>query len=215
MNLKNVSIIRNTSTLKFLVGLIALNTVPILAMLINYTTVSANSSLSSNKIQQLPNLIAQQQICRVVNIKTGQLALRFTPNGKSRAGLNNRNTVAFLQRGGTPWAYVRVISGPNSQVNGLEGWVNAQYLSCAQDTEVVSTRQVFCDVVNIKTGQLALRFTPNGKSRAGLNNGNVIKWLRQGSGPWVYVRVLEGPNSGVNGLEGWVNSNYLSCYDDA
>lgn len=83
-----------------------------------------------------------------------------------------------------------------------------------QSPTLIAQQQI-CSVVNIKTGQLALRFTPNGKSRAGLNNGNTVKWLRQGSGAWVYVRVLEGPNSAVKGLEGWVNSNYLSCYDDA
>lgn len=85
----------------------------------------------------------------------------------------------------------------------------------AKNALIAQTPQVFCDVINIKTGQLALRFTPGGKSRAGLNNGNVVKWLRDGNSPWVYVRVLQGPNRRVNGLTGWVNSDYLSCYDDA
>ena len=85
----------------------------------------------------------------------------------------------------------------------------------ANNALLAQTPQVFCDVINIRTGQLALRFTPGGKSRAGLNNGNVVKWLRDGNSPWVYVRVLQGPNRRVNGLTGWVNSDYLSCYDDA
>lgn len=68
-------------------------------------------------------------ICSVINIQRGQLALRFNPNGSSRAGLNNGNTVLPLQRQGI-WSYVRVMSGPNRQVNGLEGWVNSNYLSC-------------------------------------------------------------------------------------
>jgi hypothetical protein len=85
----------------------------------------------------------------------------------------------------------------------------------AKNALLAQTPQVFCDVINIKTGQLALRFTPGGKARAGLNNGNVVKWLRDGNSPWVYVRVLQGPNRRVNGLTGWVNSDYLSCYDDA
>lgn len=80
---------------------------------------------------------------------------------------------------------------------------------------LAQTPQVFCDVINIKTGQLALRFTPGGKARAGLNNGNVVKWLRDGNSPWIYVRVVQGPNRRINGLTGWVNSDYLSCYDDA
>lgn len=171
-------------------------------------------SVTDNNTQQSSILMAQLQTCSVVNIQSGQLALRFSPNGASRAGLNNGNTVAFLKRGGEPWAYVQVINGPNSGVNGLEGWVNAQYLSCGQISAVSQPPQVFCDVTNIKTGQLALRHSPNGQSRAGLNNGNTVKWLNKGRGPWVYVRVMNGPNLAVNGLEGWVNENYLSCYDD-
>ena len=44
-----------------------------------------------------------------------------------------------------------------------------------------------------------------------MDNGNTVALLRRGSAPWVYVRVLDGPNRRINGLEGWVNSNYLSC----
>jgi len=173
------------------------------------------SSVTPKNIRQSSTLIAQQQICNVVNIQTGQLALRNSPGGESRAGLNNGNTVAFLRGDGAPWAYVRVVNGSNSRVNGLEGWVNANYLSCSQASAVTPSPQIFCDVVNIRTGQLALRFSPGGESRAGLNNGNTIKWLRDGNNPWVYVRVVNGSNNAVNGLEGWVNSDYLSCYDDA
>jgi hypothetical protein len=172
------------------------------------------NSVTPQNTRQSSTLIAQQQICSVVNIQTGQLALRRSPGGESRAGLNNGNTVAFVRRGGEPWAYVRVVNGPNSRVNGLEGWVNANYLSCDQASEVNSSPQVFCDVVNIRTGQLAVRFSPGGRSRAGLNNGNTVTWLREGNNPWVYVRVVDGP-AAVKGVEGWVNSNYLSCYDDA
>ncbi|WP_339394292.1 hypothetical protein [Nostoc sp. UHCC 0870] len=72
------------------------------------------------------------------------------------------------------------------------------------------TWATWCDVVNIKSGQLALRLTPNGKPRAGLNNGNHLQ-LHQQQGIWAYVTVINGPNKKVEGLKGWVNSNYLSC----
>ena len=71
-----------------------------------------------------------------------------------------------------------------------------------------------CRVVGIRTGQLALRFNPNGASRAGLNNGNVVDVYDQqdqDSITWYYVHVIRGPNSRVTGLRGWVNSNYLDC----
>ncbi|MFW9258888.1 hypothetical protein [Nostoc sp. CALU 546] len=79
-------------------------------------------------------------------------------------------------------------------------------------TENVATLKwaTSCDVVNIKSGQLALRDSPNGQSRAGLNNGNNVL-LKEQEGIWAYVSVIQGPNTRVNGLSGWVNSNYLHC----
>jgi hypothetical protein len=173
-----------------------------------------SNSVTPQNTRQSSTLIAQQQICSVVNIQTGQLALRRSPGGESRAGLNNGNTVALLRQGGEPWAYVRVVNGPNRTVNGSEGWVNSNYLSCTQASESNPSPQILCDVVNIRTGQLAVRLSPGGRSRAGMNNGNTVKWLRNGNNPWFYVRVVNGP-AAVKGVEGWVNSNYLSCYDDA
>jgi hypothetical protein len=187
--------------------------IPLLSLSILGLTV-APAALATTVTRNIPQasqrLIAQQVTCRVVNIQTGQLAVRVSPNGKSRAGLDNGNTVALVRRGSTPWTYVRVIDGPNRTVNGLEGWVNSNYLSCGETSASVRGA---CNVVNIRTGQLALRSTPNGESKAGLNNGNVVRRIKDGSAPWVYVRVLQGPNNRVNGLEGWVNSDYLSCYD--
>ena len=85
-------------------------------------------------------------------------------------------------------------------------------------TEVQQQYQVLCDVDNLRQGQLALRNTPNGEARAGLNNGNIVRSLHGEAPPqgiWKYVEVIAGPNSRVEGLKGWVNSNYLICYDDA
>jgi len=191
---------------------ISLVSLSLLSLRFSPVTLATNSSaVKSKTIHQSSTLIAQEQICTVFNIQTGQLALRHSPGGESRAGLDNGNTVALLRQGNLPWAYVRVVNGPNSRVNGLEGWVNANYLSCGQAGEFTPSPQIFCNVINIQTGQLALRFSPGGESRAGLNNGNRVKWLKDANSPWVFVRVVDGP-SGVNGLEGWVNSNYLSCW---
>ncbi len=58
--------------------------------------------------------IANSLSCSVVNIQSGQLALRFTPGGKSRAGLDNGNTVSVIKQQkvrGVYWAYVLVTSG--------------------------------------------------------------------------------------------------------
>jgi RNase P/RNase MRP subunit p29 len=175
---------------------------------LNFSPVVAAKVAAENETRSQPLLMAQQTTCTVTNIQTGQLALRQTPNGNSRAGLDNGNTVALLRQGSAPWVYVRVLQGPNRAVNGVEGWVNSNYLECGQAS---ANSPVTCNVTNIQTGQLALRFTPNGRSRAGLDNGNTVTLLKEGSSPWVYVRVLQGPNRAINGVEGWVNSDYLDC----
>ena len=62
--------------------------------------------------------------------------------------------------------------------------------------------------VLIVTFCMAAHLTP--KSRAGLNNGNHVL-LKKQEEIWAYVDVIRGPNKKVEGLKGWVNSNYLSC----
>ena len=96
-------------------------------------------------------------------------------------------------------------------VNKSKLILSEKLVAVSENTPKVELKwAIWCDVVNIKSGQLALRFTPNGKSRAGLNNGNHVL-LRKQEGIWAYVDVIRGPNKKVKGLKGWVNSNYLSC----
>jgi len=191
----------NLSKLLAAIAILGINCTPA------YAATLATSHPSPQPAKQL---LAQQVTCTVTNLRSGQLALRYTPGGKVKAGLDNGNTVQFLSQGDAPGVYVRVLNGPNSDVNGLEGWVNSNYLVCNDASE---SHQVYCDVTNLRSGQLALRYTPGGKVKAGLDNGNTVQFLSRGDSPWVYVRVLDGPNASVNGLEGWVNSNYLSCHD--
>ncbi len=73
-------------------------------------------------------------ICQVTGIRQGQLALRPAPHGQPFAGLDNGNIVrAFggtLGEEGTVWYDVKVLQGPNPQVEGRQGFVNAEYLRC-------------------------------------------------------------------------------------
>lgn len=103
----------------------------------------------------------------------------------------------------TPFVFLSLIS-LNISPSAL-----ASNSSSAKEKNPIATTS--CSVINIQTGQLALRSSPNGKAIAGLDNGNTVALLRYATSPWVYVRVIEGPNPKVNGLKGWVNSNYLYC----
>ncbi len=102
---------------------------------LNFTTAAFANPSQVHNIQTNKTLIAQAANCSVINIQTGQLAVRFAPNGKSKAGLDNGNTVTLLRNGSAPWVYIRVTDGPNSRVNALEGWVNSNYLSCGSMAE--------------------------------------------------------------------------------
>ena len=85
----------------------------------------------------------------------------------------------------------------------------------AQDTYLAEANKVvYCLVVNIQRGQLAVRSAPGGRSVAGLNNDNVVRFIRRREDQWAYVEVVEGPNSRVNGIQGWVNLDYLECIWD-
>lgn len=90
---------------------------------------------------------------------------------------------------------------------------NATNLANDQVSEsiLLSQGRVFCVVARIRTGQLAVRFTPGGESRAGLNNGDTVRLL-DFQGNWAYIRIVDGPNPQLNGVEGWVNSDYLDCW---
>lgn len=94
-------------------------------------SVAVNITVLSQNTKAVTNLIAEQRVsCRVVGIKRGQLALRYSPGGAARAGLDNGNSVVLLDNPQGDWVSVRVVSGPNRAVNGLKGWVNNGYLNC-------------------------------------------------------------------------------------
>lgn len=153
-------------------------------------------------------------------------------NGKTYTGCNAKGECISLEDG-TSWRDngYRGTTWDNGDYTYSVSWredVNEQmYLTVYNKDKQILRRQLtaiaenvlpvvplrwatWCDVVNIKSGQLALRFSPNGKSRAGLNNGNHVL-VNKTQGIWAYVTVIRGPNTRVNGLEGWVNSNYLTC----
>ncbi|GAA6624292.1 hypothetical protein [Scytonema sp. NUACC26] len=74
--------------------------------------------------------------------------------------------------------------------------------------------QRWCDVTGVYTGQLPVLHAPAGESKAALNNGNIVRAIRQ-KGDWTYIEVARGPNVGINRVRGWVNSNYLECTKQA
>ncbi|MGC1247137.1 MAG: hypothetical protein WA865_13070 [Spirulinaceae cyanobacterium] len=74
---------------------------------------------------------------------------------------------------------------------------------------------VYCEVKDIITGQLALRYETTLQPHAGLDNGNIVQAYGGSIGEngiiWYYVNVLQGPNYRVDGKEGVVNAKYLLC----
>ena len=68
-----------------------------------------------------------------------------------------------------------------------------------------SVRTRSCQVVNIRSGQLALRRSPGGKVIGRLSNGDKLTKFGTGLPRWVYVSVER------NNQSGYVSSQYLSC----
>ncbi|MFN6464604.1 MAG: hypothetical protein RMZ41_022690 [Nostoc sp. DedVER02] len=124
-----------------------------------------------------------------------------------------------LAKGIENWIYVSVIDADSSKQKGLEGWMSSSSLKCRGN--VAQVKPALCEVTGLKSGQLALRATPGGKSTAGLDNGNNITLLKpdivslQGRPtPWVNVRVTNSLNKRIVGREGWINSEYIDCYSN-
>lgn len=150
------------------------------------------SPISKNHQSARTLLIAQGTSCHVINLQRGQLALRFAPNGKSRAGLDNWDTVEVL-RNGSGWSYVRVINGPNRQVNGLEGWVNSNYLSCSGVTQSKN----FTNVI-VFDPPSKVRTSPNGNVLCTISNQRVIQVYSEPQGSWYRTSACGG---------GWIHDS--------
>ncbi len=150
-------------------------------------------------LAQMPPLLAQQVQRAVVFAPPSNV--RATPNGQIICSIKAVTTITLYSYN-NGWY--------ETDACGSWGYIHQSQISI-QSSGQRNSSEVYCIVTNIRRGQLALRKAPNGESIAGLNNDNVVRFIR-GDMPWYYVRVTQGPNSRVNGLEGWVNANYLECF---
>ena len=142
----------------------------------------------------------------LANAQSIQSAVVIDPPSNVRAKPNGAILCSIRSQ-----KYIAVYDNRNgwykTDVCGRPGYIHQSQIRLESNSEAVES---YCSVTGIQTGQLALRLSPNGKSKAGLNNGNTVLPIRT-QGNWSYVRVISGPNNRVNGLEGWVNSNYIAC----
>ncbi|BAQ59788.1 hypothetical protein GM3708_193 [Geminocystis sp. NIES-3708] len=127
--------------------------------------------------------------------------VRATPNGQILCSI--KTVTAIDTYGYSNGWYITDVCGKN-------GYIHESQIRF-QSTSQSSSSSGNCSVINIKTGQLAVRKSPDGESIAGLNNNNIVQYIK-GDFPWYYIKVINGPNSRVNGKTGWVNANYLNCY---
>lgn len=124
-----------------------------------------------------------------------------------------------LAKGIDNWIYVSIINADNPKEIGLEGWLKSNHLKC--NGNLAQVKPAICEVIGLKSGQLALRKTPGGISQAGLDNSNNVTLLQPDilslsarPTPWVNVRVTNSSNNRILGIEGWVNTEYLNCYSN-
>ena len=173
-----------------------LASIPVLSLSVaglSFAPATAITSLAVNNQAVRTLLIAQGTSCNVINIQTGQLALRFAPNGKTRAGLDNGNTVEVIRNGSGVWSYVRVLNGPNSRVNGLEGWVNSNYLSCVRVAQSEDSANVI-----VFDPPSKVRTSPNGNILCTITNRRVIQVSLEPQGSWYHTSACGG---------GWIHDS--------
>ncbi|PHV62794.1 protein kinase domain-containing protein [Cyanobacterium aponinum] len=127
--------------------------------------------------------------------------IRTTPNGEIICSVNAVTSITINTYGSANGWYVTDFCGRN-------GYIHHSQIHFENTVHV--EKNPSCLVTNIKTGQLAVRKSPGGESLAGLNNDDVVQYIR-GDFPWYYIRVIEGSNRSLNGRTGWVNANYLEC----
>jgi serine/threonine-protein kinase len=127
--------------------------------------------------------------------------IRNAPDGEIICTISKKISLTVYQKEGQ-WYYTDLCGG---------GYIHQSQLRFPAPNSGQNASTNRARVVGIKQGQLALRDAPNGRSLAGLNNGNVVQILEQ-QGNWAYVEVLNGPNAKINGMRGWVNSYYLVLF---
>ena len=127
--------------------------------------------------------------------------IRNAPNGEIICSITKKSYLTVYQQEGE-WYYTDSCGG------GYIHRSQIRFESTGSQPNKLTNR---ARDVGIKKGQLALRNAPNGSSLAGLNNGNIVRILEQQNN-WAYVEVINGPNSRVNGMRGWVNSYYLALF---
>lgn len=127
--------------------------------------------------------------------------IRNRPNGEIICTITKKVSLNVEQQEGE-WYYTDLCGG------GYIHQSQIRFQSANSDSSNLTDR---ARVVGLKQGQLALRNSPNGRSLAGLNNGNIVQILAQQDN-WAYVQVISGPNANVNNMTGWVNSHYLALF---
>ena len=65
-----------------------------------------------------------------------------------------------------------------TDICGQRGYIHSGQVHLQSSSFSTTGKPIFCSVINIQKGQLAVRFSPNGKSKAGLDNGNTVKILK-------------------------------------
>jgi SH3-like domain-containing protein len=194
--------------------------------LISLAVLGINLTVAYRAIASQLQLTQNQDKTKPVLCKATQLGyeealfLRLSKSQKGyKAGTINlyeENTVRLIAKGTAPWYYARVEDGTNK--NGLEGWVNKSQLDCQKKENEV--KPAMCQIEGYNSGKLNLRATPNGEIKASLENSSQVRLLKsEDKFPWIYVRFTQVNNgqgrNKMNGIEGWINSSYVTCHGDS
>ena len=167
---------------------------------------SSLTGLVVSSMNFLPAVISPNKTM-TANAQTGSEAVIFAPPSNVRRTPNGQ-ILCSVKAVTSIYVYGYTNGWYSTSVCGDDGYIHESQIRFTNNSNSSSFK---CIVTNLRSGQLAVRKSPGGASIAGLNNNNVVEYIKEAQYPWYYIRVLNGPNNRVNGVTGWVNANYLDC----
>ena len=96
--------------------------------------------------------------------------VRRTPNGQIICSIKAVTSI---------YVYGYTNGWYGTSVCGSDGYIHESQIRFQN-----ASQSVQCFVTDIRTGQLAVRKTPAGESIAGLDNGNVVEYIKEANYPW-------------------------------
>lgn len=184
------------------------------------------SITSSSTVATANDLTTEEYQTGAVNIRSGTLNMRSAPNGTIIAGLTNATHLKIIGQAGNNSEWYKV-----QTEDGQEGYVHSNYVALSSPTSTTTTQTINSNsgdisvesvslaspksttpeesinsvgTVDITSGTLNVRATPNGNIISSLNKGDSVTILGTSDTDSDWLKILTSDNQ-----EAYVYSKYI------